>query len=268
MKNGCIIGVTINTSREMTVSAGSALEGQHSMLPLNYTTRDFIRLYSKIKFTDDPDECWEWIGSKDKYGYGRIGIGNLPILVHRLAYHIASGIDPTGFLVSHLCHNTSCCNPAHLYLIDIVERFWSKVDRSGNHPKGCWEWGASRIRKGYGSLGFKGKTCRSHRVAWELTYGEIPEGLHVLHSCDNPPCCNPNHLFLGTNLDNARDKEAKGRGNHSKGENHYAAKLTDKQVAEIRDKFNRGIRKSQLAREYKVSKVHINRIIKLEKRKP
>lgn len=78
---------------------------------------------------------------------------------------------------------------------------------------GCWEWAGSRCRKGYGMIRVTGRTLRVHRVAHEEWLGPIPAGLDVLHRCDNPPCFNPGHLWTGTDLDNARDRAAKRRGN-------------------------------------------------------
>jgi hypothetical protein len=94
-------------------------------------------------------------------------------------------------------------------------RFWKKVDQSGG-PDACWVWTAGRGgTMGYGSfqMGTYRNThhVRAHRMAWELTNGPIPAGKYVCHRCDNPPCCNPAHLFLGTQGDNLRDMYAKGR---------------------------------------------------------
>lgn len=89
-------------------------------------------------------------------------------------------------------------------------RFWAKVDRSGG-PEACWPWTGARAWNGYGQFGDGGQIHIASRVAWELSCGPIAEGLHVLHRCDNPPCVNPAHLFLGTHSDNMRDMVAKGR---------------------------------------------------------
>ena len=77
-------------------------------------------------------------------------------------------------------------------------------------PNGCLEWTGAKGHKGYGQI-WSGKQIRTHRLAWELANGPIPDGIHVLNHCDNPPCCNPEHLFLGTNADNVADKITKGR---------------------------------------------------------
>jgi hypothetical protein len=96
----------------------------------------------------------------------------------------------------------------------LAVRFWLQTDRS--NPDGCWPWIGTRNRGGYGSIrrgGLGGgKTIRATHVAWELAFGPVPSGLFVLHRCDNPPCVNPAHLFIGTLSDNARDKFRKGRG--------------------------------------------------------
>jgi hypothetical protein len=89
----------------------------------------------------------------------------------------------------------------------LEERFWSKVDVCG--PDECWEWTAYRLPAGYGTFGRP--TTTTHRIAWQLTNGPIPEGMFVCHKCDNPPCVNPAHLFVGTQQDNLRDMWSKGR---------------------------------------------------------
>lgn len=103
-----------------------------------------------------------------------------------------------------------------------MRRFWDKV----NKTSGCWNWTAYRDSKGYGRCTIEGSNNRSHRVSWELHNGQIPDGLCVLHKCDNPRCVNPDHLFLGTKFENNRDRARKGRSFTS---------LTPKQVLEIRE---------------------------------
>lgn len=92
---------------------------------------------------------------------------------------------------------------------DILDRFWSKVDRSGK----CWEWKGSRIGYGYGSFKmYSYGLMTAHRFIYMAFNGDIPEGQNVLHSCDNPSCVRPSHLFLGTQKNNVDDMIRKGRG--------------------------------------------------------
>src|SRR4051794_14535196 len=111
------------------------------------------------------------------------------------------------------------CSPA--------ERFWSKVDIRG--PEDCWPWTASKLPRGYGQIYHSGlrRPVAAQRMAWELTRGAIPPGLGVLHSCDNPPCVNPAHLWIGTDADNHADMVAKGRNscNPRVGTENVRAKL-------------------------------------------
>lgn len=94
------------------------------------------------------------------------------------------------------------------------EWFWSKVDRSGG-PDACWPWTMARLPRGYGVLAYQQRQTYSHRVAYLLDSGFIPDNVpFVCHTCDNPPCCNPDHLWLGTHADNMADMVAKGRERH------------------------------------------------------
>jgi hypothetical protein len=99
-------------------------------------------------------------------------------------------------------------------MVDPVERFMGFVEKA----EGCWIWKGPKSVNGYGSFQYRRTSNSAHRIAFEFLKGPIPEGLQVLHRCDNPPCVNPEHLFLGTNLDNVKDKVQKGRQrrNHCK----------------------------------------------------
>jgi hypothetical protein len=127
----------------------------------------------------------------------------------------------------------------------VVERFWSKVDKSGE----CWTWTGAKLGA-YGGFHMNGKVIGSHRVAYTLAHGEIPDGYHVLHRCDNPVCVNPDHLFTGTPKVNMADKVQKNR--QRKGERVPGHRLTEHDVAEIRDRFAKGESKASLARRYEV----------------
>lgn len=118
-------------------------------------------------------------------------------------------------------------------IVDFEGHFWSRVDKSGG-PDACWSWTGYKMN-GYGQLGPTnrgGSPRRAHRVAYELAKGAIPEGKLVMHTCDNPPCCNPAHLIVGTPKMNAQDAARKLRMPH--GEAHVRATVTDATATTIR----------------------------------
>lgn len=125
--------------------------------------------------------------------------------------------------------------------LTLAERFWEKVDKNPD-KNGCWNWIAHTDRKGYGVLRIGEQMVHSNRVAWMVTYGDIPNGLFVCHHCDNRLCCNPEHLFLGNNQDNMRDMARKGRGRNSPsyGESHPNSKVTQRDVEEMRRLYGTG----------------------------
>ena len=142
-----------------------------------------------------------------------------------------------------------------------IEIFWSRVDRSGG-DKSCWNWTASRKPAGYGHMSWNGRENGTHRISWELAHGAIPDGLFVLHACDNPRCVNPAHLFLGTHQDNVTDMMRKGRSVNLRGEQHGNCKLSDAQVAEIRRRYEAGDTSCRkLAAEFEVAPSNINKIV-------
>ena len=136
--------------------------------------------------------------------------------------------------------------------------FWDKVT---GPPDECWPWVGATHDKGYGSLGVDGRTTTTHRLAYTLAIGPIPAGMHVLHHCDNPPCCNPGpgHLFLGTNRENIADMVAKGRNAH--GNAYPQTKLTPEAVVEIRRRAAAGETHDALGREFGVCRVNVTRVV-------
>jgi hypothetical protein len=97
--------------------------------------------------------------------------------------------------------------------LPLADRMLISVGRS--EPNECWPWKGRVSSTGYGTIKHRGRTLKAHRVAYEMANGPIPDGLVVMHICDNPPCCNPNHLRLGTVADNNNDRDQKGRNAHS-----------------------------------------------------
>jgi hypothetical protein len=186
----------------------------------------------------------------------------------------------------------ACADAAGRPRVVLAEHFWTRLDKNGPvHPYRpelgrCWEFVGSRksAEFPYGQIGVNGRPRGAHRVAWELTNGPIPPGLSVLHSCDNPPCCNPAHLFLGTDAVNAWDKVAKGRAptgdahpnrmhpeRMSRGDAHYTRRRPDwvrrkvpvaqHPVIVWRYVFG-GVTQLALAAEYGVTPTRISQIIK------
>lgn len=149
----------------------------------------------------------------------------------------------------------------------IEDRFHEKVDKSPGHgPNGdCWIWVSVKPPNRYGLILFGKKQTLAHRVSYELANGPIPKGLWVLHRCDNPPCVNPDHLFLGTPTDNVQDCISKGRnsnGQRQRGEAHPKSKLKNEQVIEIRRLWEvGGITQLKLAAMFGVSNTTIRCII-------
>lgn len=140
------------------------------------------------------------------------------------------------------------------------KRFWSKVNVG--EVGECWDWLAQTDGWDYGRFQIHDKPWQAHRVAWILTYGPIPEGLGVLHHCDNPGCCNPYHLFLGTPADNVADAVRKGRQRGPKGERNPKSKLTEDNVLDIRELHDTGEwTQREIAEEFDVSRGAIRGVV-------
>lgn len=140
-----------------------------------------------------------------------------------------------------------------------MQHFWDKVKKTEN----CWLWIGTNRGNGYGCLKYKGKMYQAHRFSWYLTYGKFPKEF-LLHKCDNPLCVNVLHLFEGNAKDNVDDMIKKGRNKYigTKGEDTAKAKLTEKQVLEIRKKYIPGIYGSrQMHKQYGVTRELIQQIL-------
>ncbi len=169
----------------------------------------------------------------------------------------------------------------------LEQRFWSRVDKTDK----CWVWTGKPDKDGYGHLRVGEKKVGVHRFSYMLHHGDIPEGLFVCHQCDNPSCCNPAHLFLGTALDNNRDRTSKGRSAtgdsnasrkypgirkfgsdhwwakgkeyHHQGAKNGRAKLTESDVVAIRELWSGGgYSKRELGRQFNVTDALVGKIVR------
>lgn len=237
-------------------------------MPTEYTTKDIERFYAKVSKTPTEQGCLEWMGYYDRLGYGHFyPEGRKRHYAHRVAWEIVNGPIPAGLVIRHMCHNPRCVNHDHLQTGTMAdntrdmmnsgrymnapnktapyvkpvgptesERFYAKISKTPTET-GCLLWLGYLTPDGYGSFNFRGKSVRAHRVAWELENGKIPDGMVLMHVCDVPSCVRVSHLKLGTQIDNIRDRVAKGRTNHIPtciGEAVGNSKLTADQVLEIR----------------------------------
>ncbi len=211
--------------------------------------------FRKMIDKKDKNGCQHWLGYKLK-GFGKYTCNKIKktFYAHILVYENVYGkIEDTSVII-HTCDNKDCCNHEHLKLITITDRFWSHVNKSIDIDK-CWTWNDSKFKDGYGKFSVKHKCVYAHRYIYEIHAKEkIPEGLFVLHKCNNPPCVNPNHLFLGTHQDNMNQMVEEGRSCH---------KLTKSDRNEIKELYNTTkITFNELSKDFNVSLGAISDIIR------
>ncbi len=147
----------------------------------------------------------------------------------------------------------------HPLRVPLRLRLWDAIDKSAG-PDECWPWMRGTIPDGYGVVGREDNrvgTSLAHRLVAEEVHGPIPAEVVVMHSCDNPPCCNPKHLIVGTIAANVADCERKGRGNHPRGEGTGTAKLTEDQVCRMRVMRQEGFSIKELASAFHVGKTAV-----------
>lgn len=137
----------------------------------------------------------------------------------------------------------------------VDHRLAARVEREGT----CLVWIGCRRAAGYGQIRIGRKAISTHRAAWASVFGPIPDGLHVLHRCDNPPCCNPLHLFLGTVQDNSDDKVAKGR--QPRGTANGFCRHSEDTIRRIRELRGEGWTQDAIAAEVGASQSHVSRVL-------
>jgi hypothetical protein len=144
-------------------------------------------------------------------------------------------------------------------------QFWNCVKKLGDND--CWEWQFTKTKAGYGTVNYKSERTTAHRIAYKLTKGEIPQGLIVMHSCDNRACCNPAHLSIATQKENIHDMIKKGRSGDCRnfGKNHGGSKVTEAIAKEILKQYSEtAISQQRLSEIYGISQTHISRLIRGE----
>lgn len=193
-----------------------------------------------------PQYTLDQIFDEIPYGYCKCGCGQkTPIATYTdKKRNIAKG-QPVNYIHGHNSHKPS-----------LAIAFASHVTPSTSDE--CWIWTGSLNLQGYGRFGHNYRDYIAHRVSYELHYGPIPEGMVVCHKCDNPPCVNPAHLFLGTHADNVADMVSKGR--NGRGIQMATPKLNEAQVLEIRALAASGMNYTEIARRYPVTNHQISEI--------
>lgn len=140
----------------------------------------------------------------------------------------------------------------------IAEDVFARCDVGSDDE--CWPWRGAKNLKGYGKIARAGKFHGTHRVAYESRHGPIPDGALILHSCDNPPCCNPSHLRIGTHLENSKDMVDRGRS--ATGEKHWSARLSSSDVQSIKTRVMAGETQRAVAKDLGLSFQHVSDIIR------
>lgn len=251
-----------------------------------------------------PDQCHEWQASLTAFGHGQISVNGRPRGAHIVSWELERGPVPKGMCVLHMCDNARCVNVRHLYLgtrgdnnrdthsrnrwryvrpgdgagrqrkgtkkgpqpVPADERFWIKVDTHGGNVDVCWEFIGVTSRFGYGLFWINelGRKTYAHRVAYALHYGTFDSKLVVRHDCDNPICCNPFHLRLGTRADNNRDRAERGRGREARqwGASNPRSKLTAEMVLQIREMAAAGMTQMEIAAKFDIKQPQVSRLVR------
>ncbi len=247
------------------------------------------RLHEKIDTSGGASACHPWLGHFGQWGVPCLSVKKTAISARRRLWESERGVLPKNRLVYTTCGRKDCMNLAHLTLEpvdDPVPRFWKNVHRASGDA--CWEWKATRKMHtacsarggtGYGHFMVSdAKRVQAHRYSYELHFGPIPEGMFVMHKCDNPPCVRPDHLELGTPKDNMQDAIRKGR--NSRGPEHGLKavagrrtpraptprrpeyfRLNPESIAAVAADYRAGLRRTALARKHGMGRSTVYRAL-------
>lgn len=157
-------------------------------------------------------------------------------------------------------HTTSCGCLQNLDKEKYHQKVKLRIEKSvSKEAHGCWIWKGAKHRQGYGNIAYRNKCELAHRISWIVFNGEVPKGMKVCHKCDVPSCCNPNHLFLGSQKENVNDAQDKGRW--KPGNPPRRNKLNYEQVQEIKFLHEKGMTRKELEKKFLVSQTCIAKIL-------
>lgn len=209
------------------------------------------RLFASI---DKKDGCWIWTGSLTGRSLPQLKFKEKSIYPRSVIYKLQKNENPPEVTIT-TCGNSKCVNPDHV--TDRKNSLKSRFDNGYkiNEKTGCWEWiKTMHSKNGYGSIGVgTSNSEKAHKISYILHKGEIPIGLCVCHTCDNPKCVNPNHLWLGTPKDNSDDKFKKNRFVSCKGESNGGCKITEEIAKKIKEMLLIGKTSMEISRFFNIN---------------
>lgn len=188
------------------------------------------------------NNCWIWLRAHNASD-PIANIDGKNFSVKRILFKKKYPLKSLDGYLKDSCGNRKCINPSHL--INREDFFNSLIYK--NPKNGCWEWQGMK-KSGYGYFSINRKDLAVHRIMYEKHKGKIPKGINVCHFCDNPLCCNPDHLWIGSQSDNIKDMISKKRDYKSFGINHHKCKITEEDVYIIRQKYKEGMKMKSIHR--------------------